>query len=134
MEMTLSTEEKKKIKADNTGTHMLTDEQILGIVDKVNKKINIPVIGEDLERTVFYKMVKLIDMKLYEVLPNEYYELINNLESGISDEEAKLMVKRLSKVLNRHINIPIIGEKMEGKLIRRVLKIIVGAMRENVKL
>jgi hypothetical protein len=134
MEMTLSTEEKKKIKADNTGTHMLTDEQILGIVDKVNKKINIPVIGEDLERTVFYKMVKLIDMKLYEVLPNEYYELINNLESGISDEEAKLMVKRLSKVLNRHINIPIIGEKMEGKLIRRVLKIIVGAMRKNVKL
>ncbi len=134
MEIALTEEQLKGIAKDGKGTNMLTDEQVMRIADILNAKINLPVIGEEKEQVVFYKIVKLIDSKLYEILPNEYYELIASLENGISDQEAELMNKRLTKLLNRKINIPILSEKKEAKLIKKVLKIIIDAMRKNVKL
>ena len=134
MEIALTEGQLKGMESDNKGKTMLTDAQVMSIASKLNTKINLPVIGEDKEQVVFCKIVKLIDSKLYEILPNEYYQLIASLESGITDDEAELMNKRLTKLLNSKINIPILSEKKEAKLIKRVLGIIINAMRKNIKL
>ena len=134
MEIALTADELKGIDKDNNGKSMLTDEQVMGIATIVNSKINIPILNEKKEQIVFCKIVRLIDTKLYEILPNEYYELINNLEDGITDKEAEIMNKRLTKLLNRKINIPILNEKKEAKLIKKVLSIIINALRKNTKL
>ena len=134
MEIALSEKQLTEISTDQKGTSMLTNEQVLKIANLVNKKINLPLLNEKKEEKVFFKLVQLIDTKLYEELPNEYYELIKTVDEGISNEEAELISKRLSKKVNKKVNIPILTEKMEGKFIKMVIGIIVEAMQKNVKL
>jgi len=134
MELKLTAEELKGVTTDAKGSGMLSNDQVMRIAGIVNAKINLPVIGEKKEQIVFVKIIKLIDSKLYEILPNEYYQLVASLENGITDNEAELMTKRLTKLLNRKINIPILSEKKEAKLIKKVLGIIINAMRKNQKL
>ena len=133
--LTLDAQALENMQADmNTKTSMLTDEQLNALAQKINAAINIPILGEKAELVVFAKIIKLIDVKLYELLPNEYYELINSVNDGISEEEAAMMTQRLSKLLNEKINIPFISEQKEEKLISLVIGYIVGAMVKGVKL
>ena len=133
--LTLDAQALENMQADmNAKTSMLTDEQLNALAQKINAAINIPILGEKAELVVFAKLIKLIDVKLYELLPNEYYELINSVNDGISEEEAAMMTQRLSKLLNEKINIPFISEQKEEKLISLVIGYIVGAMVKGVKL
>ena len=133
--LTLDAQALENMQADmKTKTSMLTDEQLNALAQKINAAINIPILGEKAELVVFAKIIKLIDVKLYELLPNEYYELINSVNDGISEEEAAMMTQRLSKLLNEKINIPFISEQKEEKLISLVIGYIVGAMVKGVKL
>ena len=133
--LTLDAQALENMQADmNAKTSMLTDEQLNALAQKINAAINIPILGEKAELVVFAKIIKLIDVKLYELLPNEYYELINSVNDGISEEEAAMMTQRLSKLLNEKINIPFISEQKEEKLISLVIGYIVGAMVKGVKL
>jgi hypothetical protein len=118
----------------NAKTSMLTDEQLNALAQKINAAINIPILGEKAEFVVFAKIIKLIDIKMYELLLNECYELINSVNDGISEADAELMTTRLSKLLNETINIPFISEEKEEKLIGLVLGYIVGAMVKGAKL
>jgi len=118
----------------NVKTSMLSDEQLNALAQKLNEKFNIPILGEKIELIVFAKIIRLIDAKLYELLPNEYYSLVNSVTDGISDEDAALMSARLGKLLNEKINVPFLSEEIEGKLIGFVLDQIVNAMKLGLKL
>jgi hypothetical protein len=123
------------IQADmNVKTSMLSDEQLNALAQKLNEKFNIPILGEKIELIVFAKIIRLIDAKLYELLPNEYYSLVNSVSDGISDEDAALLSARLGKLLNEKINVPFLSEEIEGKLIGFVLDQIVNAMKLGLKL
>lgn len=113
---------------------MLTDSQINALAQKVNGIINLPFIGEEKELIVMAKFIKWIDRELYQLLPNEYYELIKNSADGISKEEAAELEKRLTPLINNVINIPILSEEQESKLISLVLGLIINAMVKGLKL
>jgi hypothetical protein len=132
---TLSKASIAEIKADMISNgSMLTDEQVNALAQKVNEAINLPLLNENAEFKVFAKIIKLIDSKLYDVLPNEYYELIHDANNGISETEAVVLEERLTKVLNGKINIPFISEQKEGMLLAIVVSQIVRGMVDGFKL
>ena len=115
-------------------TEMLTDAEINALAQKVNKKINLPFLSEEKELIVFAKLIKWIDRELYKILPNEYYELIHDVSDGLTSQEATDLEIRLTPLINNAINIPILSEKLEAKLISLVLSGIMGAMVKGSKL
>lgn len=118
----------------NNKTEMLTDEQVNALATQVNGAVNLPLLGEQAEFRVFAKVVRLIDMKLYETLPNEYYELVNDASNGISEEDASKMEERFTTVLNKKVDIPFISEKKEQIIIGIVIGQIIRAMVKGFKL
>jgi len=123
-----------EIKNDADGVNMLSDEQIAALTEKLNEKVNLPIIGEKVENIVFAKIIRKIDGELYKLIPNEYYELIKDASDGISDRDADKFKARLTPLINSAVNIPIISEKKEKKIIESVLGVIIEAMRKNFKL
>jgi hypothetical protein len=118
----------------DTQVDMLSDAEINALAQKVTGNINIPILGEETELIVFAKLVKWIDRELYQLLPNEYYKLVKDSTDGISKEEAENLEKRLTPLINNAINIPILSEAQEGKLISLVLGKIINAMVKGAKL
>ena len=134
-EITLTKQQLEKIKKDmDEKVEMLTDAEINAIAQKVNKVINLPVLSEEKEFIVFGKIIKWVDRQLYRLLPNEYYELVKDASDGISKEEAVKIEERLTPLINNVVNIPILTEKQEEKLIGLVLSLIINAMIKGFKL
>lgn len=134
-EITLTKKQLEKIKSDMyEQVEMLTDGEINAIAQKVNKAFNIPFLNEEKEFIVFGKVIKWVDRKLYKLLPNEYYELVKDSSDGISKEEAIKIEERLTPLINNVVNMPILTEKQEEKLIRLVLGLIINAMVKGCKL
>ncbi len=111
----------------------MTNEEIKELAIKLNKKINVPLINETREEKILIKVVKKIDNFLYDNLPNEFYDLIRSAEDGIGidDNEAKRLIKRLSKLANDKIDIPYIPEPAEYVAFRFVIGIIINAARKK---
>jgi hypothetical protein len=68
------------------------------------------------------------------LLPNEYYELVKDATQGISKEEAAKIEERITPLVNKAVNIPVLSEKQEEKLISLVLGLILNAMVKGFKL
>ena len=133
--ITLTKEQLQQIQSDMYWqSHMLNDEEVNALAHRVNNAINIPFLGESKEFIVFVKIIRWIDTQLYNVLPNEYYELVHNAHDGISGEEANQITDRVSKLINKVIDIPIVPEAVEGLIINMVLGLIIHAMVKGFKL
>lgn len=109
----------------------MTEEEIKDLAERVNRKVNIPMITERREERILIKIIIKIDRFLYDNLPNELYEMIRSLDRGIDDAEAKRLIKRLSELANKYINIPYIPEQAEYIAIRFVIGIIINAARKH---
>lgn len=117
--------------AEDMRRQRMTQSEIEKLAEKVNKEIDIPLIGERKEGKILLKIILKIDRFLYNNLPNEIYDLVRSLEDGISDKEAKNLVKRLSKLANREINIPYVPELLEKQLFIFIIALIINAMRNS---
>ncbi|MCF8359249.1 MAG: hypothetical protein K9H26_10850 [Prolixibacteraceae bacterium] len=132
--ITLTHNQLEKIRADLHGVKMLTNEEIFTVATRLNKVVNLPFLGEEKENIVLVKIVTWIDRALYQLLPNEYYELIHNAADGISPDEATLITERLTGLVNNVLNIPVLTERQERIAIRVVIGLIVNAMVKGFKL
>lgn len=133
--ITLTKEQLEHIKREMTEQEeMLTDEEVQVLAHKLNDHINLPFISREKEYVVFIKVIKWIDKLLYQMLPNEYYGLVKDTTNGISEEEANKIEERLTPLINNIVNIPVLTEKMEEKLIRLILGFIIKAMIKGFKL
>lgn len=109
----------------------MSHAEIIDLAKQLNKKINVPLIKETGEEKILIKIVLKIDRFLYDNLPNELYDLIRDLDKGISDKEAKRLIKRLSKLANKKIDIPYLPERLEYIAIRFVIGIIINSSRKG---
>lgn len=109
----------------------LTQTEITNLAEKLNKKINVPLIRETKEEKILIKIIVKIDNFLYDNLPNEFYDLIRTCDNGIDDEEAKRLTVRLAKLANDKINIPYIPEICEGVAFRFIIGITINAARKG---
>ena len=110
---------------------MITSEQKDKIVALVNSSIDIPVVPESLEGSIFRKAIDLIDEALDAFLPKEIQALAESLSQGIERNNAKDFVENLTRFLNKKVDLPILNEEQEGKLIGVVVNLLVKSMTKN---
>lgn len=132
-EIRLSQDQIDQIIADVNGVELLSFEEVSRIATEINKKVNIPFVNEEKEKVIFVKIVQGIDRYLYRLLPNEVYSLVLDATDGIDRKEARQIRRRLTPIINERVNIPIIPERLEGKLINLVLSIITNALVKGSK-
>jgi len=116
---------------------MLSNEQIKVIAKKVNKKIDIPVIGEKFEEKIIIKALSKINAVLDEHLPEDFSSLLDDTKDGFepgSFADLEKIKDNIVSFLNKKIDLPILGEKGERKLFEIVIDIIVDAFRKGEKL
>ncbi len=109
----------------------MTMDQVKVLASKLNEKINIPLVRETKEERIFVKIILKIDNFLYDNMPNEFYELWKDTHDGIDDEEAKQLIKRLTKLANKKIDIPYIPEAIEAFVFKFIIGILVNAARKG---
>jgi len=109
----------------------MSQDEIKDLASSLNKKINVPLIGETTEEKILIKIVLKVDSFLYDNLPNEIYDLVRSLDRGIDEDEAKRLVTRLSILANDKIDIPYIPESAEYIAIKFVIEVIINAARKQ---
>jgi translation elongation factor EF-1beta len=110
---------------------MLTEVQINALADKVNAKIDLPIVGERLERMLIKFGLNKLNAKLAEVLPPEMSQMLDDAADGLSDEEVQLIEEKVVTYLNEKINIPILNEDSERKLIETVVEELISALKKG---
>ncbi|HKI90303.1 MAG TPA: hypothetical protein VKA38_14850, partial [Draconibacterium sp.] len=101
------------------------------MAQRLNKKINVPIINETGEEKILVKIILKIDNFLYDNLPNEFYELVRDVKKGIDDKEARRLVRRLTRLANEKIDIPYLPEFAEHYALKFVIGIIIKSARKN---
>lgn len=110
----------------------MTEEEIKDLAVRLNEKIDVPFIKETGEEQILVKIIFKIDTFLYDNLPNEFYDIIRSSDRGISNKEAKRLVRRLTKLANDKIDIPYLPEVAEKIAIKFVIGLVIRAAREKL--
>lgn len=109
----------------------MTEEEIKDLAQRLNRKINVPIVNETGEEKILIKIILKIDNFLYDNLPNEFYGLVRDAKRGIDNKEAKRLVRRLTRLANAKIDIPYLPEVAEHFALKFVIGIIVKSARKN---
>ncbi|SHI54399.1 hypothetical protein SAMN05444280_10392 [Tangfeifania diversioriginum] len=118
--------------AEPVKRYKMTFDEIKDLAERLNRKIDVPLVKETKEEKILIKIILKIDTFLYDNLPNEFYDLIRSTDRGIDDKEAKRLVRRLSKSANKRIDIPYIPEFAEKFAFRFVIGMVVKAARKKL--
>ena len=96
--------------------------EIIEIADKVNKKVNIPLLGEKAESVLFESAVFYVALAIEkDKLP--FNDLLAKLLAG---ETVKAeFIDELTSLVNDQVNLPIIGEATEAKIFRPIITAVV---------
>ncbi len=116
---------------------ILTEAQKNYLVDKVNKKVNLPILGERGERKVFTVAIDKVLEKLRKELPEEIQTYLNEVSDGFvpgGEGDMQDAIESTVDVLNKEINIPLMNEEKEGKLFTIVVETLFDAMQKGKKL
>jgi len=111
--------------------HKMTETEVRNVAEILNEKIDVPFFSEKKEGKILIKIVLKVDTFLYDNLPNEFYDLVRNVDEGIDDAEAKRLIKRLARLANEKVDIPYIPEPFEYIAIRFIIGIVINAARKN---
>lgn len=132
----LTTEEFKSLLndfyAEPISRNKMTQEEIMVLAQRLNERINVPIINETKEDKIFIKIILKIDTFLYDNLPNEFYDLIRSSDNGIDEKEARRLVRRLTKMANEKVDIPYLPEFAERFAIKFVIGVVVKAARKKM--
>lgn len=112
---------------------MILDEaQVNWITKEVNKKVNVPLLGEKAEGKLIRKAVELVLKKLDGALPEEVTNFMTDAADGIEPgADTSEMKDNTVDFLNKEINIPILNEKQEGDLISKIVDLLFDALEKG---
>lgn len=107
---------------------LLNQEERKKMAKIVNALVDIPLVPEDLEQTIFEHAVGAIDVALEDTLPSVFAELLHNTQNGIDKDHAVVFADRLVESVNQKIDLPYLTEDQEAKILRIVIDPLVKAM------
>lgn len=113
---------------------LLNQQERKQLAQIVNALVDIPLIPEELEQTVFEHAVGAIDVALEDTLPAVLAELIHNAQNGIDKDHAVIFANRLVESINQKIDLPYLSEDQEAKILRIVIDPLVKAMTNGRRL
>lgn len=110
---------------------LMRDEEIGLIAAAVNRRIDAPFLNEAQEGRILFKVIKRIDQFLWQVLPDELYELYRTAVDGLDGNDADMLKERLVTIINKYVDLPFLSEETEKKLFEFVLGIVCDAIRKG---
>ncbi len=113
---------------------LMKPEEQKRIAKIVNALIDIPLVSEEMEETIFEHAVGLVDQALEDVLPQAFGELLHNVEKGIDKDHAQQFASRLVAAINKKVDLPYLNEEQEERLLQTVIDPLVKAMIRGKKL
>jgi len=113
---------------------LMSQEEQKKIAGIVNALIDIPLVPENMEQTIFEHAVTLVDQALEDVLPTAFNELLRNADKGIDKDHARQFADRLVVAVNKKIDLPYLNEDQEYRLLQTVIDPMVKAMISGKKL
>jgi hypothetical protein len=113
---------------------LLNQQERKQLAQIVNALVDIPLIPEELEQTIFEHAVGMIDVALEDTLPAVLAELIHNAQNGIDKDHAVVFANRLVESINQKIDLPYLSEEQEAKILRIVIDPLVKAMTNGRRL
>ncbi len=116
---------------------ILHETQINVVATKLNKEINLPLLGEKAEQAIIVMAVNKVLNVLEDTLPPEFTEFLSNTAEGFepgSEEPLEGVKDNLVKFINGKVNIPIIGERAEKRLFDTLVGILFDAMQKDKSL
>lgn len=112
---------------------MLNEKQLEALADKLNAKVNLPMIGEETEKQVLMTALKQLNTQLAGKVGEELRAIIQPLIDGTATpEEAVALKAQAVEHVNKNINIPVIGEDTEAKILGPVVDGIIDVTRSNL--
>jgi nucleoid DNA-binding protein len=112
---------------------MLSQTQKNFFIDKINEKVDLPLLGERAERALLEVLVGQIDRELENTVPPQYIAYIENPNLGMSgsDEAISFIRNNLSDHLLQKLNFGMLGNAMGKKAVELFVEMLVEAMRKG---
>jgi hypothetical protein len=113
---------------------ILTAAQIASIVVIVNKKVDLPIIGEKIEEKLIEPIVESIVKVIEDKLPPKFVEFIQDALKGFDPEDKdalRILAQNFVRRLNAEVNIPLLSEKQEQQIFEIVVDILFDALQKN---
>ena len=116
---------------------MLTTEQKKYLAEKINDKINLPILGEKAEFKIIMKALDKIDSVLETEVPDDFKEYLNDVSKGLDPGKAaeiEMIKDNTVKFLNKKVDLPLVGERAEKKIFDLVIDLLLEAKKKGSKL
>lgn len=116
---------------------ILNETQTNAIVTKLNREINLPILGEKAEQAILTMAINKVLGVLEDNLPPEFIEFLTTTGEGFEpgSENALEGVKdNMVKFINARVNLPIIGERAEKRLFDMIVDMLFDAMKKDKQL
>lgn len=113
---------------------ILNEHQIDTIAEKLNEKINLPLLGEKAEKAILLMGIRKVLEVMEENMPPEFSQFLTNAAEGFEpSSEASLKEAKANIVtfVNKKVNLPIIGERAEKQLFQAVVDLLFDAMKKD---
>jgi len=105
---------------------------VQSVTDRLNKIINVPLVPEWAEGLGIKAAVIGVDYFLLRYLGEEVYDIIFDLNKGVTDEvELEALVIRLARLANKKMDIPLLNEEQEAKFFYNAIQMIVAALSKG---
>jgi len=116
---------------------MLSNEQVIFIANKINEKVNLPILGEKAEFFIIKKAVtKVLDV-LDDEIPEEYLDFLEDTAKGFDPEQGanvQLIKNNIVSFVNKKVDIPLLSETTENEVFSTLIDVMFEAMIKNKKL
>ncbi|WP_161493280.1 peptidoglycan-binding protein [Zoogloea sp. LCSB751] len=108
--------------------HVLSEQQLALLAEKIDALI--PTGPFDLiDGPLISWLVSRLDAALAKILPSGVLAYINDFNQGLPSGDFSVLKARLVKTLNAHINVPLIPEHIEEKIIAFFVDVIADALQ-----
>jgi hypothetical protein len=118
-------------------TLMLTQQQIDDLAERVNEEVDLPIIGENIEKGLLKLALNKIVEVLDRELPQEMKDTINDISKGVEFDgkrDFQELVDNTISFLNKEVNIPLVSDQRENEIFKSVSNALVEALQKNKKL
>jgi hypothetical protein len=88
---------------------MLSPTQINQIADKINAKIDLPLLGENQEKQLFMTIIGQIANLFSTTVPKQYQAMLNDPNQGIEANEANKIGNDLMQQITSKVNMGMLG-------------------------
>lgn len=116
---------------------MLSNVQVNYLAEKINEKVNLPILGEQAEFALIKKAIyKILDV-LEDEVPEEFVDFLEDTAQGFDPGQAvdiELVKNNLVAFVNAKVNLPLVGEETEKKIFSTLADVLFEAMTQGKKL